>query len=556
MLKFRLDYEYGGTRSKGIERIFITGRYPQYIVSEEENQEEYISNNEEYTELSEAQQEEQRKFEEEYEAYKELNPDDSVIEKTKAKLVRAYREIKHMDFNNVKRIETPSAHAKGVAATGMLIEGDDIGIIEEYMLGTEMSKFLNFDVDGFIEGELVFPPETADLGIMWLYQTHDIAKLENRNNILDYIFDGKSSKNDFLNLPMPVFLRMFPEYLIDFNTWEYNQEGIQHIKQLQKEFTRLCEIYFIGNEGKEPIKVYCELNGRTIEKSAITQARKELKKYVIAAQNVVSEYQKTGRAEADPLEQALLGELYAMITRDAMNFAQCPICGRYFTGKGGKEGCSRYSFTPNKILRGEIQYKANDFFVSYEDAFKRYYEKGNSSEEYELSFTEIQNKNPEEYEKYYYIDRIFVPTETKGMLGADGKPMMHDTVYHVFVADCSLVGWNGKYNKKIREDEIKNISQQNKKRLDAWLSAYADNVYEKLNEIKEFLPDELRETLYDTISQYEEQYQRRYENGEDVAFEYDQLLVNSVNRLIEEVSPKLVKEINFSHKKGKYRIKK
>lgn len=135
MLKIVMDYDYGTTREKGKERIIITGRYPQYIVCEDENQNFHMNNYREPPELTTSQIENQRKNEQEYNAFKEQYPDEHMVMKQRSSLVRKYREIKSVDYENIEYVETaPPLFDKEAAITGLTIEGDDIGIIEELSL--------------------------------------------------------------------------------------------------------------------------------------------------------------------------------------------------------------------------------------------------------------------------------------------------------------------------------------------------------------------------------------------------------------------------------------
>lgn len=576
-----MDYDYGTTREKGKERIIITGRYPQYIVCEDENQNFHMNNYREPPELTTSQIENQRKNEQEYNAFKEQYPDEHMVMKQRSSLVRKYREIKSVDYENIEYVETaPPLFDKEAAITGLTIEGDDIGIIEEYTLGVEMAKFLNFDIDAFIEGELEFefPVLNDEMDDddsednhevikekykqkIWLCRTHDISRLENRNNIYTYIFDGKSSKNDFLNYPMPVFLRMFPEYIIDFSEWKYYEEGIEYIKQLQKKYKNLCNTFFIESRDKLPIEVYCEKTDKKITSSVeMKRMKRELRGYVQDAQNVINDYLATRKVSTDPLEQAILAELYAMLSKDNVYFRKCKKCNRYYVGNKGRVFCSASSFEPIKVLQAEILMRKKDKCISYEEAIEQYLKgKGKDQQkDYDLSFIELNVGKPEEFRDYYFAERVFVkePIYDENYVMkkiSDEQVLTHDIIYHMVIADCSIVGSNANFYNKIKANEIEKITNNTKNRMRSWLYDNDGRNNAELNCVKKYLTNDLIDTLNETIEKYKEEYKKRHENGENVAEEYNKLLVDAVNNKIEECSKDLVKRISFTNKKGEFK---
>lgn len=541
MLKFEIEYDFGKTTTaRGTERIKVSGTPNYYYVKyvkKEPGKTRNITDKVDEIDLKNKVEKKHRgpstpeEFWEEVQMLEKEHPSENELEKPKSYFITNNRSLAKLRFSDIKeKIETkPDPNALIENSNGELTaimefdgeldgyfsEGDELEWVEEYNLGVEMSKFLNFDIDNFIQGEAEFTFPTDEeqfdshIQNIVLYQNHDISNPLNRNKVWSYLYNGVQNMNEFLNLPMPVFIRMFWGYFIDWKNWEYNAKGIEHIKKLQEKYRGYCDKFFILEEGDErrPIEVFCDWQGYRRESNAdINKARRLLRSYIKQAQEYTKKYMNGEDCEYDPMEQALLGELYAMLCKDNVHLKKCSVCGRYYVGNKNSSACNHYYFEEKNAGIPKIQEQG--YRVSIESAFG-------------------DRKN-----------------------------------HHIMVSDCSEIERSKRYNQKLRYNEIATISADIKTRMATWLYDNGNKVYNQLDEVHAELGDDVKELLENTIKVRQVEYLEKYEAAksqkakEEIAFEYYQMLVDTVNKEIEKYSPQIVKELNFSKKKGKYRVKK
>lgn len=220
--------------------------------------------------------------------------------------------------------------------------------LSEYMVGTELANFLNFDLDVFMNGtyELVWKYEKykdvddegdedkkndedevkgREVIIGWKpHGGYDLKELNVRQTVSSaivngVIYEGKETEN------IPFFIRMFGCKFINTDTWEYDIQEVEKIKHLQQRIRDFCEKVFFPadeNDKRTNFERFCE-NIDSIEK-------KELRKRV-----------PNDWITPSSLEQALSYECYAMI-KGNVNFFKCKNCGLYTVAKDNRSrSCGR-----------------------------------------------------------------------------------------------------------------------------------------------------------------------------------------------------------------------
>ncbi|MBO5353130.1 MAG: hypothetical protein J6A77_07505 [Lachnospiraceae bacterium] len=198
------------------------------------------------------------------------------------------------------------------------------------LVGTELVNFLNFDIDRFLHGgyDISWNYDAAlekEVITGWLKtEGHDLNDLSVRQFLSSVMVYG-SHPGDAADIPF--FIRMSGSRFINTESWEYDQQEIEHIKELQERFRKFCENVFIPaeNDKRTHLERYCE-NIETIEK-------KEFGKRI-----------PEGWFTPSSLEDALAVECYAMI-KGNVNFFRCANCGRYTVAKDSRSRlCSRYVY--------------------------------------------------------------------------------------------------------------------------------------------------------------------------------------------------------------------
>lgn len=220
--------------------------------------------------------------------------------------------------------------------------------LSEYMVGTELANFLNFDLDVFMNGtyELVWKYEKCknfddegdedkkndedevkgrEVIIGWRPQGgYDLKELDIRHIVSSaivngVIYEGKERQN------IPFFIRMFGCKFINTDTWEYDMQEVKEIKDLQRRIKNFCEKVFFPadeNDKRTNFERFCE-NIDNIEKKEL---RKRVPKDWITPPS---------------LEKALAYECYAMI-KGNVNFFKCKNCGLYTVSKDNRRrSCGR-----------------------------------------------------------------------------------------------------------------------------------------------------------------------------------------------------------------------
>ncbi len=215
---------------------------------------------------------------------------------------------------------------------------------KERLIGSFMSEFLNFDVDAFIQGDYRLEqktemnlPENDYVGWRKL-DNHNLSKPWNRLRIVSELGIMHTPKRIYNHICIPTFIKMVPDLLINFATWEYNLEGIEKIKSLQREYEELCYWGFIDRESgldtnEQRYFAYKKIPFSTTKE--VRDTRKLMERKMEELETYIRANIHKKELEGQVLDYILRRELYAMLFDKTTAFCQCQSCGNYFVNKKG-----------------------------------------------------------------------------------------------------------------------------------------------------------------------------------------------------------------------------
>lgn len=209
----------------------------------------------------------------------------------------------------------------------------------EHPIGTALLDFINFDIDIHINGGREVEWSCDDFGSYVSGWVKDIVCYpkeckEDRERIvriltrLDPLFYLDSLTVNELKTQPPLFLKMYPHIYYDFENWEYRQDGITYIKDLQKRIKYAVEKTFMPENGSDKRTALERYNDNKVTPLAPL------------TEETVKKYANTEWETINSLEYALSVEFYAMMYCDIMVII-CDNCGLYSIPKK-KDRRTRY----------------------------------------------------------------------------------------------------------------------------------------------------------------------------------------------------------------------
>lgn len=303
-MQYRMKYIFKGTRDKGIEIMDAYGAYQFYELLQEggeEIEDTYVEAKApdvhiNYEMKFNPHNKQKRKIERE-DAEHQILPTYEIGKSRDAdsKLIGGMWVNKIWEETKYEEIEQPE-------------------LLADSIVGTELAKFLNFDIDRFINGGYVLLSDEKFLRetpMGWgKYRVCNLDDLTIRQELSSNMFFEASSDSKLQNIPY--FIRMFGCKFINTQTWEYDMQEVEYIKTLQQRIKIFCEKVFFPedeNDKRTHFERYCA-NVENIDKKEL---RKRVPKDWIIPSNI---------------EQALSYECYAMI-KGNVNLFKCQNCGLY-----------------------------------------------------------------------------------------------------------------------------------------------------------------------------------------------------------------------------------
>lgn len=391
MLYRRLSFGYGAkgkeiweTYGSYMTYDYLPKEYVEYLkaLNEEQKDADFVEEMVKEKIVKEEEPEEQDNSE-------EKNEQDEIEEIFKDFPSVADYEASKKRFPNTKNLREDKEHNILPVKDASENDGEDyeeyrephvIGVNENVLdrhIGTAMVEFLNFDIDEYREGEyeIEFAYED-DIGRTvpvdfkgWKkLDNHNISKKVNRHEVLyDFITGGSDGGPDeYTEQTVPFIIRMFSSFMIDFDKWEYNEEGIELIRKMQRKYADICDMYYgLGEyendeDKRTAFEKYCDTcNLEYNSKESVRKSKKAVRGIVKQAIHYVDKklWIESPVETEEGLEQVLLAEFYAMITEDHMFLKRCEGCGKFFLG-GEK---SKYCRSDSKI--GILKDEDNKDFI-------------------------------------------------------------------------------------------------------------------------------------------------------------------------------------------------
>ena len=345
-MQYRIKYVYKSSRDKGYEIMDCYGPYRIYAMQQEQ------------CELQ-GDTSEKRKA--------PRFPKDEYIAQANSTSVQKNKKIRsqrpqEQKEDNPELFDMEKYHIIGagwVEKEGESSLSDaEVDGVEQYLIGTEMANFLNFDIDRFMYG---------GHRLRWEYdEEFEMDKLVGWEKTPGHNLDDMSVRvevslamvhgggGDHLTEDIPFFIRMFGCKFIDTENWCYNMEEVEAIKVLQDRLRVFCEKVFFPSDSEDKrtnLERYCD-NIAPLEK-------KELRK------KIPKDWFTT-----DNLEQALAVECYAMI-KGNVNFFRCSNCGLYTVANDNRARlCTRLIYDGNRFNE-ETKYFENYYYQCNKEQYNR-----------------------------------------------------------------------------------------------------------------------------------------------------------------------------------------